>query len=1137
MKHRFVVISALSLLPATVLPAPLPAAAALAEKALAGAMDLRKPLGLDERHSFAARRVQTDTLGQSHVRLQQYYRGVRVWGGELIRHADRLGRDLPMTAALQRNIDLEVAPGITRAQALALVERDLSPSGPYASEPAIELVIYPVIAREIPATPDATEVVKRVDRHRLAYYVHTELENPGDTRHRDYLVDARDGTVFDKWDSLHTAAASGTGISQYSGTVGLDTDSTAGGFDLRDPTRPSSGGNAVYNLDHATSGNGTLYRDADNHWGDGANFREAPEPTDSANGQTAAVDAAFGIQTAWDLFRNVFGRNGIDGQGTPIYARVHYDNAYDNAFYSDYCLCITYGDGTKLQTLTTLDIAAHEFAHGVCSTTAGLIYSGESGGLNEANSDIIGAMAEFYARGAGGRGSVIPANGGNWTQGEQAITPAYPLKMRFLYKPSKDGKSADAWSPDLQNLDVHYSSGPMNRAFYFLSQGATTGGETASSYLPQGMAGIGNDPAAKIWFRALTTYMTSTSDYAGARIAMIQAVRDLFPLSGPEEIAVWNAFAAINVGRPWSGPDSPPTVTVSASGTQGSVEFRATASDDKGVTKVDFLVDGSLVGTRTAPPYSLLYDSLREDDGVHTLVARATDTSGQFSDAAIPFTIANGQLLRNGSFEKGYGVGWSNTPGIQIGAILGQTPYDGSKLAKLCGMGARLTAGLYQSVTIPAQTPSALLRYALHIETKERTTGTDHDILAVQIRDGSGTPLATLSSYSDRNAAAGYKVYSHDLAAFRGQTVQVYFQGTEDSAVATGFFLDQVNLLVAVGGTTDPEAPLVQVAVTGSTGRIGFSASASDNVGVTRVEFWVDGVLRGTVERPPYSLAFDSTTLANGSHSLTAKAYDAAGNVGVSAPVDFTVNNTDTRPPTISVNVSGSSGAIGLAASADDDVGVSRVEFHIDGLLRGSDDSPPYALTFDSTALANGPHSLVGKAYDAAGNVGISAAAAFTVDNAGTGGLIVNGGFEAGRSGWSGSGRIGSFPGQPPFEGSQCAWLGGKGSVNTSDLYQTLTIPAGAASATLSFALHIDSAERTNWLRYDTLQVQVRNATGSPLKTLASYSNLDHNSGYAAKSLDLSTYQGQTVQIYFKAVEDSSYQTSFVLDRVRLSAP
>ena len=95
-----------------------------------------------------------------------------------------------------------------------------------------------------------------------------------------------------------------------------------------------------------------------------------------------------------------------------------------------------------------------------------------------------------------------------------------------------------------------------------------------------------------------------------------------------------------------------------------------------------------------------------QDDGNHTLVAKATDTSGQYSKATMTFTIANGQLIRNGSFEKGYGVGWSNTQGMQIGTILGQTAYDGTKMAKFNGTGSQMSVGLYQSVAIPANAVS-----------------------------------------------------------------------------------------------------------------------------------------------------------------------------------------------------------------------------------------------------------------------------------------------------------------------------------------------------------------------------------------------------------------------------------------------
>ncbi|MDP3007763.1 MAG: M4 family metallopeptidase [Methylococcales bacterium] len=863
--------------------------------------DMREELGLDENHAFQMQSLQRDPLGQTHIRFQQYYHGVRIWGGEVITHTQTDGRELPPTTlALKHKIQVDISPKLSADAALAVVKRDLALSSEFSSKPTTELVIYSDKVRRVAANKatvlagklNAEDFMTEIAGYQLAYYIHTEINNPNDTRHTDYLINAHTGAIIEKWDSLLSENAIGNGKSQYSGAVSLNTNSVAGGFELRDLTRPVSGGNVIYNLDHSTSGTGTLYTDPDNTWGDGANFKEDPEPTTSANGQTAAVDAAYGIQATWDMYKNVFGRNGINGDGKPTYARVHYDNAFDNAFYSDSCMCITYGDGTKLQTLTSLDVAAHEFAHGVCMTTAKLIYNKESGGLNEANSDIMGAMAEFYMRGANGKGSVIPDTGGTWTQGEQITTPAFPLKMRFLYKPSKDGKSADAWSPTLEKLNVHYSSGPMNRAFYFLSQGATKTGETSTTYLPNGMTGIGNDKAAKIWFRALTTYMTPDTNYAGARIACIQAVRDLFPVSGAEEIAVWNAFAGINVGNPWSGADAPPTVTVSEAGDKGTLTFSATATDDNGVVKVDFLLDSVLVGTSTATPYTMSYDSLMQDDGSHTLVAKATDTTGQYTNATMDFTINNGQLVRNGSFEKGYGVGWSNTTGMQIGTILGQTAFDGTKMAKFCGTGSKMSVGLFQSITIPANTPSAKLSYALHIETKDTSTSVASDTFAVQIRNASGAVLNTLATYSNLNAATGYKVYNLDLSAYKGQTVQLYFLGAEDGALATGFILDKVNLIVSGGGGDLP--PTVSVSESGTSGTISFSATATDDIGVTKVEFYVDNSLKGTDTSSPYSMTLDSLSLKNGTYTLVGKAYDAAGNIGTSASIPFTVNNPET---------------------------------------------------------------------------------------------------------------------------------------------------------------------------------------------------------------------------------------------------
>ncbi len=340
------------------------------------------------------------------------------------------------------------------------------------------------------------------------------------------------------------------------------------------------------------------------------------------------------------------------------------------------------------------------------------------------------------------------------------------------------------------------------------------------------------------------------------------------------------------------------------------------------------------------------------------------------------------------------------------------------------------------------------------------------------------------------------------------------------------------------GGDTTP--PTVSVTESGSSGTITLSAIASDNVGVTKVAFYIDGGLSGTSTTEPYSLAVNSNTLANGSHSLLAKAYDAANNVGNSAAVAFTISNTtgDTTPPTVSAAESGTSGTISLTASASDNVGVVKVEFYVDGALKGSTAAAPYALALDSIGLVNGSHTLVAKAYDAANNVGTSATVNFSVSNStGTTQLIVNGGFESGAVSWVGSsGVITADPTVTAHTGTYKAWLDGYGTTHTDTLYQQVTIPSTAASAALTFWLRVISDETTTTAAYDTLKVQVRNSSGTLLATLAAYSNLNKGASYLQKSVDLSAYRGQTVRVYFEGKEDASNTTTFLIDDVSLIA-
>jgi hypothetical protein len=286
------------------------------------------------------------------------------------------------------------------------------------------------------------------------------------------------------------------------------------------------------------------------------------------------------------------------------------------------------------------------------------------------------------------------------------------------------------------------------------------------------------------------------------------------------------------------------------------------------------------------------------------------------------------------------------------------------------------------------------------------------------------------------------------------------------------------------------------------------------------------------------STATTTTTPSTGAHFYYAKITQDNGTILWSAPVWVNQGTAtgDTTAPTVSASETGSSGTITFAATASDNVGVSRVEFSVDGTLRATDTSAPYSVTFDSTTLTNASHSLVARAYDAAGNVGTSSTVTFSVNNvvAATQ-LITNGGFESVSTGWTATaGVITNSTGEPARTGSYKAWLNGYGTAHTDTLGQTVAIPASAGTVTLSLWLHIDTAETTTTTAYDRLTVQLRSTSGAVLTTLATYSNLNKATGFIQRSFDISAYRGQSVQLYLTGTEGGTLQTSFVVDDVSI---
>ncbi|MFB6661444.1 M4 family metallopeptidase [[Kitasatospora] papulosa] len=735
---------------------------ALVRKAEDKAAATARTLGLGTKEGLVVKNVVKDNDGTLHTRYERTYAGLPVLGGDLVVHtapASKASGTVATTFNTKHHIRVaSTTATLTKAQ---------------AETKALKT------ARALDARQPAAESARKVlwagsGTPRLAWEtVIGGLQDDGTPSRLHVITDADTGKEITRYQDIKT----GTGNTQYSGSVTLDTTRSGSTYQLTDTTR---GSHKTYSLNNATSGTGTLMTDADDVWGTGSGSQT----------QTAGADAAYGAQKTWDFFKNTLGRSGIRNDGVAAYSRVHYGSAYANAYWDDSCFCMTYGDGSgNTHALTSLDIAAHEMGHGVTSNTAGLTYSGESGGLNEATSDIFGAGVEFYADNS--------TDVGDYLVGEKVDINSNGSPLRYMDKPSKDGNSVDSWYSGLGNLDVHYSSGPANHMFYLLSEGSgskTINGVTYNSPTADSVAvtGIGRDAALKIWYKALTTYMTSSTNYAGARTAALNAASALYGTNSAQYAAVGNAFAGINVGSHITPPTSGVTVTnpgsqASAVGTPVSLQVQASSTNS-----------GSLNYSASGLPAGL---SINASTGIisgtpttakaYTTTVTVTDSTGTTGTAAFTWTISTGgggsctsaQLLTNPGFESG-NTGWTNSDVINND---GREPaHGGSYTAWLNGWGSAHTDTLSQTVTIPAGCKATLTFY-LHIDTAEIYAGV-YDKLTLTA--GS----KTLATYSNADAANGYAKKSLDLSSLAGQTVTLKFTGVEDAYLATNFVVDDTAL-------------------------------------------------------------------------------------------------------------------------------------------------------------------------------------------------------------------------------------------------------------------------------------------------------------------------------------------------------
>ncbi|MFF4018401.1 M4 family metallopeptidase [Streptomyces sp. NPDC001843] len=555
--------------------------AELLRDASAAKADTARSIGLGTKEALVAKDVVKDADGTLHTRYERTYAGLPVLGGDLVVETTKSGATKSVVKATDATLKVPgLTPAVTRAAAeRQAVKRAQALGGTKSAADSVRKVIWAASGKPV-----------------LAYEtVVGGLQDDGTPNQLHVVTDAATGKKLYEYQGIET----GVGNTQYSGQVTLTTTQSGSNYTLTDGAR---GGHKTYNLNHGSSGTGTLFSQTSDTWGNGT----------TSNAATAGADAHYGAALTWDFYKDTFGRSGIKNNGVGAYSRVHYGNSYVNAFWDDACFCMTYGDGSgNTHPLTAIDVAGHEMSHGVTSNTAGLKYTGESGGLNEATSDIFGAGVEFYANNA--------SDPGDYLVGEKIDINGDGTPLRYMDKPSKDGTSKDNWYSGLGGLDVHYSSGPANHFFYLLSEGSgakVVNGVSYNSPTADGLpvTGIGRDKALQIWYRALSTKFTSTTNYSGARTGTLAAAGELYGTTSTEYKAVQDAWAAIAVGSRSGGggggsgtsyenttpvpiPDNGPAVTsnVTVSGRSGNAPSNLQVTVDISHTwRGDLVID--LVG-------------------------------------------------------------------------------------------------------------------------------------------------------------------------------------------------------------------------------------------------------------------------------------------------------------------------------------------------------------------------------------------------------------------------------------------------------------------------------------------------------------------------------------------------------------
>lgn len=473
----------------------------------------RQYFSMTQADKLVLMKSESDQLGFVHEKFQQYYKNIKVDGATYTAHS-KGGLIQTISGNYQGIKELDVSPAISKATAFNRATAHVN-ARIYAWDSRVKRGFpgYEKPTGELVIVSDDEKGIEPTLAFKFDIYSAEPI-------YRAWVfIDAKTGRYIKEDLRIHHANVPATANTRYNGNRSITADYTGTNYRLRQTAVAGvNGAIETYSLN-----NGTSYTGATDITSSSANFI-----TD-----ITANQAHWGAERTFDYFRVIHNRNSYNNAGAVIRSYVHYSTNYANAFWDGSRM--TYGDGNATYgPLVSLDICGHEITHGVTEYSAHLVYSNQSGALNESFSDIFGECIEFHAKGTN-----------DWLMSRDIGTA-----FRSMSNPNANGDPdtylGSYWYTGTgDNGGVHTNSGVQNKWFYILTQGESGTNDIGNAY---SVSGIGITDASKIAYRNLTVYLSSTSKYAAARTGAIQAAIDLFGPGSPQVIATTNAWYAVGVG-------------------------------------------------------------------------------------------------------------------------------------------------------------------------------------------------------------------------------------------------------------------------------------------------------------------------------------------------------------------------------------------------------------------------------------------------------------------------------------------------------------------------------------------------------------------------------------------------------------